>query len=441
MALLKNSLHTYLLLFLAVTALAGCSTTPKPKGEAAFPPPSSDSYDYPFDNTYLATVLGTPEKYRAELPEKIPLKKRKIKIFDRDVPEALWYDEELRYSYALQKKAAPLVFLIAGTGASYDGGKNTNMGRAFYEAGFQVVSISSPTYMNFIVSSSKSGVPGHAFEDAEDIYRVMETIWGKLKKKIEVTDFYVTGYSLGGFNTAFVTYLDEKRQVFNFRKALLINPPVRLYSSISLLDRMLENIPGGVDNFPLFYNKLVKEIGRVYKRADQLNLNEDFLYQAFKAVNPDDEELAALIGVSFRISSANMAFTSDLMTDAGYIKPENVRFTKNTSPGEYEAVAHRLGFTDFFHVYFYPYHKALNPDLTRSELIDQMSLHSIEDYLRSAEKIEVMHNQNDLILEPGEIDFFPRVFGERAKIYPRGGHCGNMDYRDNVAHMVNVFRQ
>ena len=189
----KKGLHTYLLLFMVVIALAGCSTTPEPKGEDPFPPPSSESYDYPFDDTYLATVLGTPEKYRAELPEKIPLKKRKIKIFDRDTPDALWYDEELRYSYALQKRAAPLVFLIAGTGASYDGGKNTSMGKAFYKAGFHVVSISSPTYMNFIVSSSKSGVPGHAFEDAEDIYRVMETIWGKLKKKIEVTDFYVTG--------------------------------------------------------------------------------------------------------------------------------------------------------------------------------------------------------------------------------------------------------
>jgi hypothetical protein len=203
---------------------------------------------------------------------------------------------------------------------------------------------------------------------------------------------------------------------------------------------MLENIPGGVDNFPLFYNRLVEEIGRVYTRANQLNFNEEFLYQAFKAVDPDNEELAALIGVSFRISSANMAFTSDLMTDAGYIKPKNVSFTKNTSPCKYQAVAHRLGFTDFFHVYFYPYHKAKNPDLSRAELIDQMSLYSIEDYLRSADKIEVMHNQDDLILEPGEIDFFPRVFGDRAKIYPKGGHCGNMDYRDNVAHMVNVFR-
>src|SRR5210317_1997530 len=99
MTSVKNSFYTCLVLLVTAIALAGCSTTPEPKGEAAFPPPSSESYDYPFDNSYLATVLGTPEKYRAELPETIPLKKRRIKIFDRDVPEALWYDQELRYSY------------------------------------------------------------------------------------------------------------------------------------------------------------------------------------------------------------------------------------------------------------------------------------------------------------------------------------------------------
>jgi hypothetical protein len=401
---------------------------------------SADAYDYPIDNRFLATVVGTPPEYRADLPEKIPLKKRSIEIFeDREVPEALWYDKKLRYSEALQKGPAPLVFLIAGTGAAYSGGKNTNMARAFYQAGFHVVSISSPTYMNFIVAANSTGVPGNAYQDAEDIYRVMERIWDTLKDKIEVTDFYVTGYSLGGFNTAFVTLLDETKQTFNFTKALLINPPVSLYNSISLLDRMLENIPGGIDNFPQFYNRLVTQVTLAYKKTDTVDIGEEFLYQAFEAVNPDTEELAALIGVSFRISSANMAYTSDLMTNFGYIKPKNVIMTKNSAPGNYEKVAHRLGFTDFYHVYFYPYQHEKNPALTRNELIADMSLYSIEDYLRTTDKIEVMHNQDDIILAPGEIDFFPRVFGDRATIYPRGGHCGNMDFRDNVTHMVDVF--
>jgi hypothetical protein len=70
-----------------------------------------------------------------------------------------------------------------------------------------------------------------------------------------------------------------------------------------------------------------------------------------------------------------------------------------------------------------------------------MSLTTIEDYLQRSEKIEVMHNQDDIILESGEIDFFPRVFGERAKIYPRGGHLGNLQFVENATHMVNVFKQ
>jgi hypothetical protein len=403
---------------------------------------ASESYGFPFDDAFVATVVGTPEEYRADLPEKIPLKQARLTVFeDRVVPDYLWYEGDLRYSYALQRRAAPLVFLIAGTGASHIGAKNQMMARAFYQAGFHVVSLSSPTLPNFVVSASKTSVTGHAVRDAEDLYRVMELVWARLKKRIEVTDFFVTGYSLGGFNTAFVTWLDEKRQVFNFKKALLINPPVSLYNSISLLDRMLENIPGGIDNFNAYYNSIVAKFSEVYRRADRLEFGEDFLYKVYEALQPKDEELAALIGLSFRFSSAHLVFTSDVMTDFGYVKPKNVRLTRNSSPGELIPVTFRLGFTDYFHEYFFPYYRAQDSSITRDGIVEEMSLTHIEDYLRSAEKIEVMHNVDDLILETGEIDFFPRVFGDRAKLYPRGGHCGNMEYRDNVAHMVNVFRQ
>lgn len=403
---------------------------------------ATDSYDYPFDDRFVATVIGTPTEYRADLPKNIPLKQRSITIFeDRKVPDFLWYDAKLRYSYALQKEPAPLVFLIAGTGGYHGGAKNKMMGRAFYQAGFHVVSLSSPTHSNFIVAASQTAVPGHVYRDAEDLYRVMEKIWDTIKKQAEVTDFYVTGYSLGGLNTGFVTWLDEQRKVFNFKKALMINPPVKLYNSVSILDRMLENIPGGEDNFYQFYGKLVKQFSEVYNRSEQLDLGEDALYRAYEALNIEDESLAALIGVSFRISSANLTLVSDIMTNYGYIKPKNVQFTKNTNPSEYGKISMRLGFTDYVHEYFLPFYRQMDPSITREGLIESMSLADIEDYLRNTDKIEVMHNENDVILAPGEIDFFRRVFGDRAKIYPTGGHCGNIDYRDNVAHMVNVFKQ
>ncbi len=403
---------------------------------------ASESYEYPLRDSYVATVVGTPQAFRAELPKKIPLKQARLTVFEqREAPDALWYEEELRYSYALQKGAAPLLFLIAGTGGSHDGGKNQIMAKAFYQAGFHVVGLSSPTFANFIVSASETGVPGHAYKDAADLYRVMTLVRDELQSDIEVTDYFLAGYSLGGFNAAFVALLDEQKKAFNFKKVLMINPPVRLYSSISLLDRMLENIPGGVDNFNQYYQSLVERLTQVYKREDRLDLSEDGLYKAYQELNFKNEELAALIGVSFRLTSANLALTSDIMNDAGYIKPKNVRLSKYSSMDPYDKVAMRLGFTDYVHSFFYPYYKAQDPSLTREGLIEKMSLAGIEQYLRSATKIEVMHNEDDLILEPGEMEFFRRVFGERAKIYPHGGHCGNMDYRDNVAHMLSAMGQ
>lgn len=403
-------------------------------------PQADDSYGFPIKDNFEATVVGTPDGYRKDFSP-IDINVDRLTVFpDRKVPDYLWYEAQLRYAYAFQDKPAPLIFLIAGTGGSYNGQKNVAMGRAFYKAGFHVVSLSSPTLPNFIVSASKTGVPGHSIHDAEDLYRVMEMIWNKFKDDIKVTNFFVAGYSLGGFNTAFVTWLDEQRKVFNFENALLINPPVSLYNSISKLDRMLENIPGGPDNFVAFYDKLVKAFSVVYSRENQLALGEDFLYKVYQETRPRDEQLAALVGLSFRFSSANLAFTSDVMTDYGYVKPSNVKLGRNSSPGVYGRVAMRLGFTDYFHQFFYPYYNArLETPVSREEMIESMSLESIEDYLHNSKKIYVMHNRDDVILDEGEIDFFARVFGDRARIYPRGGHCGNMQYVDNVSHMLRIM--
>ena len=64
----------------------------------------------------------------------------------------------------------------------------------------------------------------------------------------------------------------------------------------------------------------------------------------------------------------------------------------------------------------------------------------IEDYLRNSPKLGLIHNEDDIILLPGEIDYLRSVFGSRAQIFPRGGHCGNMSYPDNVTAMLDFFQ-
>ena len=359
---------------------------------------------------------------------------------DRVVPEVLWYSERLRYSLVYQKKKAPLIFAIAGTGANYRSARMQLLQKAFFQAGFHVISLSSPTHPNFIVSASTTGMPGHIINDAEDLYHVMQLTWEQVQNRIEVSEFYLTGYSLGATQSAFIAKLDEEQRYFNFKKVLMINPPVSLYSSIVILDDMFEqNLPGGLDNISAFFDEVMNTFTEVYKTGDFVEFNDEFLYQAFKIKLPDDSRLATIIGLAFRLASANMVFVTDVFTNSGYIVPKNRVLTTTDSVTDYFKVSIRIGFLDYFNELFYPYFKSMNPALTKELLISRQSLKSIEDYLSSAEKISLVTNKDDLILAPGELDYLRQVFKTRAKIYPRGGHCGNMAHRDNVAYMVQFF--
>ena len=402
----------------------------------------ASAYDYPFADPYAATVVGTPTEYMEVLPAEVPVKFDTLQMFpERDVPGILWNLDELRYSYIRQKNPAPLIFLIAGTGAGFNSPKMQLMQKAFYRAGYHVISISSPTHPNFIVAASTSGVPGHLEEDSADLYKVMQAIWQKHQKKMEVTEFYLTGYSLGAAQSAFIARLDEQEQAFNFRKVLLINPPVSLYNSVLILDEMLEhNIPGGLDNFNAFYQRIVNAFSDVYAHGEDVQFNNDFLYRAYEYRKPSsDEPLAALIGTSFRISSQNMVFTTDVLTKAGYVVPKNLVLRRHDNVRDYAKVLSRLSFLDYFHGIFLPHFQAKDPNVTEAELIKTLSLRSLDDYLRNSEKFGLIGNEDDLILLPGEIDYLRDLFGSRATIFPHGGHCGNMAYPDNVSAMVGFF--
>jgi len=400
------------------------------------------TYDYPFTNPFAATVIGTPQAYKAELPKDIPVELWELEVFpDREVPDLLWYDKRLRYSLVPQDSPAPLIFMIAGTGAGYNSQKMQVLQRAFYQAGFHVLSFSSPTHGNFIVSASSSGVPGHLLEDSQDLYRVMRLAWLDIQDEVEVTDFYLTGYSLGAAQAAFVSKLDDEQGDFHFKKVLMINPPVSLYRSTSILDEMLtQNIPGGLENFPDYFDRVFRSFTRAYQYGQFVNLTGEFLYAVYQQEQPADEDLAALIGVSFRISSSNMIFTSDVLTNSGYIKPKNLVLSPTDSVTDYLKVTGRVSFLDYFREYFYPYFKSKYPTLTEHDLIDNLSLERLESYLRQTPKIGLVHNADDVIMEPGEINYLGNVFGSRAKIYPHGGHCGNLEYRDNIAYIVDFFQ-
>jgi hypothetical protein len=407
-------------------------------------PAFAEEYSYPINDPYEATVVGTPVADRPELPKKIRSKRLDLTIFeDRAIPDALFYNYSLFCSFAWQKEKAPLIFVIAGTGANYRSAKMQMMEKAFYQAGFHVISISSPTTPNFIVTASESSLPGHLEDDARDLYRVMQVAWQQVKDKIEVSEFYLTGYSLGATQAAFVAKLDDTEHAFDFKKVLMINPAVSLYNSVAILDKMLENnVPGGLDNIDSWFNDVISKLSRATQGSNRIMFNDpDFLYKVYQHYPPSKETSASLIGFVFRISSSNMIITADIMNGGGYIIPKNRIPTRNDSFTEYAEVTFRIAFLDYFKELFLPYFKAQQPNLTEQALIEMESLQHIEPYLQQAGKIGVVTNADDLILAPGELDYMRSLFGARAKIYPNGGHCGNMDDRSHVQYVTNYFKQ
>jgi ABC-type transporter lipoprotein component MlaA/pimeloyl-ACP methyl ester carboxylesterase len=400
---------------------------------------AEEPYDYPFADPYVATVLGTPKELQAEVPQRITVREPEVTVFeDRPIPDILWYSKKLRYSIATQDRAAPLIFLIAGMGAGHNDPKIQFLQRAFFRAGFHVVCLPSATHPNFIPAASGSGIPGFLREDARDLHRAMELISRDIREEVAITGFHLAGYSLGAAHAAFLAELDERLGLFRFKRVLLINPPVSLYHAADILDEMIKKIPGGDEKFEEFFDNAFRAFSAIYRLNERVDFTGDFLFRGRK---PDDENLAALVGLSFRLAVANLAFTTDVFTNAGYIKPKNLELSTTDSLTDYFKVADLVKFMDYFRDLLAPYYMEQMPGMTEQQMIGHLSLRSIEPFLRSSPSVFLVHNADDLLLAPGDIDYLREVFGSRARIYPRGGHCGNIEHRVNVAHMLEIFRE
>lgn len=403
---------------------------------AAAPPP----YFYPFVNPYEATVMELPKEFEVSLPKKVPLREFAVRPFPkRDIPEVFWYEKGLDCSLAYQDHKAPLLFLVAGSGSRYDVPRMQKLQKALHQAGFHVLSITSPTHMDFVVNAS-SGLPGIAEDDAKDLYRVMDLAWQEVRGDIAVSDFLLAGYSLGAFDAAFVAKLDEEQRHFNFKRVLLINTPVSLYDSVQVLDQLLvDNIPGGMDNFDAWFHDVFTETMHITESWEPGGLSGESMYRTYKRLQPSEANLAALIGLTSRMNAADMIFTADVMNGGGYIVPNNVRLTSTTSLTRYAIVAYKTRFIDYFDQWLYPHYQKNSPGLTRQALLARQDLHYLDQYLKGSKKFGLIHNEDDVILVLGNIGYLKEVFGDRARIYPSGGHMGNMFHPSVVSSMVELL--
>ncbi|EMD99786.1 serine/threonine protein kinase [Stutzerimonas stutzeri] len=404
-----------------------------------------EEYGFPLSNPFEATIAGTPIELRAEVPTDDDIDQADYNLRLRPereftLPDNFWPVKKLRYRLARQSGPAPLMFILSGTGARYSAGKTEALKRLFYGAGYHVVQLSSPTSYDFMSAASRYATPGISSDDAKDLYRVMQAVRAQ-HHKLPVTEYHLTGYSLGALNAAFVSQLDETRRSFNFKRVLLLNPPVNLYTSVSNLDKLVQTRVEGINDHTTFYEVILEKLTRYYRQKGYIDLDEAVLYDFQQSnLKLSDEQMAMLIGSVFRFSAADITFTSDLINRRGLITPPEYPINEGTRLEPFFKRALLCSFDCYITEQVIPMWRAQYDGGSLTQLIQQVSLYALEDYLRQSPKIAVMHNADDLILGEGDLGFLRRTFGDRLTLYPRGGHCGNLNYRVNTQHMLEFFR-
>jgi len=388
-----------------------------------------------------ATVFGTPPQDLAPMPAKVPLVEMNFSMpWARPVPDVFWFDRELRVWFSAQDKPAPLAIVISGTGGDGNTSVLSTLRGALYGAGYHVLTMPSPTFPGFIVSTSSTGVAGDLTQDGHDLYAAMQLIVAHLPRKVRVTDIDVLGYSLGAANAAIVKSIDASQHKLHIHRAVLIEPPVSLFASVGRLDNLFDiSIGSGDAGVERLYQKLYAQLANLYRASDRVQIDENFLLSAAAAVLRTDAEFSAAIALTFRINLMNVFFAGDLYAKTGVVVDPQHPPKSGDSLEQTQRILRGKPFSEYFTKVFAPYYLKHRPDSTTDSLIADNRLDVIGDALRNDPDYYVQTNSDDLILDKSELRWLENTLGSKIAVYDHGGHLGNIGERQQVSDMLEML--
>ena len=388
-----------------------------------------------------ATVFGTPPQDIAPMPARVPLQEMDISMpWARPVPKVLWFDGRLRVWFSAQKKPAPLAIVIAGTGSSGNTAKLSILRGALYGSGYHVLTVPSPTFPGFIVSTSSTGVAGDLMQDGHDLYAALQRVIAHLPRHAPITDIDVLGFSLGGANAAVVKSIDAREGKLKIHRAVMINPPVSLFASINRQDELFAQAIGpadqGVDNL---YRRIYARLANYYRASNKVEIEDTDLLAAAGSVLRTDADFTAAIALTFRLELMDVFFTGDLYARTGVlIDPAHPPGVEDSL----EEIGRRLRgmtFAEYFNQVFVPYYTAHRPNATAESLQADNRLDIIGPALRDDGDYYAQTNRDDLILDQAELQWLQSTLGNRMVVYDHGGHLGNLGERHQIADMLDML--
>ena len=308
------------------------------------------------------------------------------------------------YGFIRGRRAQPLVFLIPGFGCPYYDKTVSHLAAIIAKRGYHVAVLHSPSHPDFLMSSHKSGIGGITSDDGRDALVGIEAISKQLAHLgVDFEKTHLVGYSMGALNAAFVRFLDA-RETERFERVVLINPPVDLAHGTLQLDSFVTALDmPKLEKAALMMKATLAIIGPKKLRRDRQTLIHRFLERPFWS----ERDLRALIGYSFS------------NTVRGGIKTASLIGALGTNHGV-------RTFSDYCELATVPYYRTIYPDATTAQYFANESLLKIGAELARDRDIYLLHNENDFLVRPRDVQWLKTHFTGNAQIFERGGHLGNV---------------
>ena len=346
----------------------------------------------------------------------------------------------LPYSYRMQPKPAPLVFLVPGLGTHRLAAASVALAEMAWARGFSVAIVSSTLNAEFIARGASVPVPGHAPVDARDLHGALDAVARDLatRHSDRITARVYMGYSLGAFHGFYIAAAerDPANRLVQFDRYVLLDPPVRLIDGMERLDAF-HDVPLALpapEREAEAHRILVKAawVGRK-ALADRTGTA---MYSPLGVHDLDggvgsadvqlpftDAEAEYLIGLAFRRSLKAILWASQERDDLGVLLTER-RALRRHPP--YEEIGD-YSFAMYFYGFVLPYHRDRTHTIASAEdMLAANDLHAIAEALRGNAKLRVFANHDDFLTTDDDVAWLTALLGTQARVFPTGGHLGNL---------------
>ena len=325
--------------------------------------------------------------------------------------------KKLDFTYWLQKKPAPLVYIVPGLGSHRLAGPALALAELVYSNGFSAVTVSSAFNYEFMERAATAALPSYAPVDAHDLHVALTEIDGRLEGLYpgRLRARALMGYSMGGFHSLFIAGTPNDAPLLKFDRYVAINSPVRLMYAVSQLDEFFQA--------PLAWpaKERTENIENTFLKVAGLS-KTSLAPQGtppFSAI-----ESKFLIGLAFRLILRDVIFSSQRRNNQGVLE-EPIKGLRR------EAVYREIlqySFKDYLERFVNPYYQARSIDLTEPEALKRGSdLRTYSGGLRANPNIRLIVNRNDILLAEEDLEWLKTAIGsERLTIFEKGGHLGNL---------------